>query len=800
MNKKEEKLKFLHQLSNEEDIHKLLEELLPEMGYNDVTITHERGGVSEYGKDLVCSMYDHIENRKEWTAFVVKKGVVSGNSKSIIQGIESQIIECFKYEYKSIILNERIRINKVKVVTNHKYSNSAEKKIYENRNLNDRANVSFWNDNLLIKHIDKYYPKYWLSGSKAYKKYIEIFEERIKINLIEKALGFDNKKIEKIVECAIKLRLHERIFNKDGTYLWKSKDADSIIKIPENTIIIGQPGCGKTYFFNSLSKEIILQNSLRNQTDYYPIITNFRELAKADFNLETTIRNYFNSDTYKSINIDVKEIIENSRCAIFIDALDEVGKLELKEKALVAISEFNFKHPGIKIICSSRPSDYLFDRSSMLGFRLMQIDDLNRQQISEFINNYFGENIIKSNRLIRSLQDTGLLNKLPKTPLTLALITIIFDEQEKEIPATMSDLYGYFVDLLLEKSRLKDTLEIIEIGIKHRLLCYIAKEMHLRIKTSLSISELHSIIDEYSLARGQKFNISDILNEIIEHTGLVYVNKKNEFQFKHLSFQEYFTAYEYFHHRQAERDIFINNFNKMWWQNVALFYAGMSKDAPLLLNEIIDKSKPNNFVEIIINIAGIGRLLQALYNTPIDIRKKGLKESLKNTLSAIDFLIDTDDIKYIFFKQFSKFGIYQILNNWFYINHYSITIIEPLKQLFKELYKSYISDDNISNKEKRVLEFYFHFMTSVLSSPDFQHFNELKDYIYNLKTEDFTLLASVEYDFRLVYGVLPKDIKQRDTIKKIMRKMKIFSQILGEVKKEINKPLMPLDEIKKLKK
>ena len=134
-----------------------------------------------------------------------------------------------------------------------------------------------------------------------------------------------------------------------------------------------------------------------------------------------------------------KEIIKTENCAIFIDALDELAKKESKESALSSIADFNKKYPNIKIICSSRPSDYLFHNSETIGFRYLEINDLNRQQIELFLSNYFNDDLIKSKSLLKSLKDSEILEKLPKTPLTIALITMLFDEKEIEIPATITD-------------------------------------------------------------------------------------------------------------------------------------------------------------------------------------------------------------------------------------------------------------------------------------------------------------------------------------------------------------------------
>lgn len=361
MKSKLEKLEFLNSFKKETDIHLLLEDLLPEMGYTDVKVTHEKGNKPEFGKDLVCSLLDEIENKKDWYAFVVKKGKVSGQSGAVKE-IEDQVYECFKYPYKSLEQTKKIPINKVKVITNEHFSSGARDKIFDSNN-DERANIDFWDGERLIYFIDKYYQKFWIKGSKQYKKYIERFQERLIIDSSIKSLSVDNKKIEKLLNNMIEPKLSERITQEDGSINWISKKADSIINLPNNSLIIGEPGCGKSTLFKTLSNEIITQNSLRNNQDFYPIILTFKEIEFTKFNIEDTIEYYFKKDWNEDLEIDSMEILKSENCAIFIDALDELAKKESKESALEAVSNFNLKHPNIKVICSSRPSEYLFHNS-----------------------------------------------------------------------------------------------------------------------------------------------------------------------------------------------------------------------------------------------------------------------------------------------------------------------------------------------------------------------------------------------------------------------------------------------------
>jgi hypothetical protein len=60
-----EKIEKLQNIGKETDIHEILYDLLPHMGYGNVQITHENGNVPEYGKDLIASKLDNIEGTLE---------------------------------------------------------------------------------------------------------------------------------------------------------------------------------------------------------------------------------------------------------------------------------------------------------------------------------------------------------------------------------------------------------------------------------------------------------------------------------------------------------------------------------------------------------------------------------------------------------------------------------------------------------------------------------------------------------------------------------------------------------------
>lgn len=782
---KQDKLDYLHDIKREVDIHSLLAEILPKLGFKDVAITHEKGNMPENGKDLVCSLYDQLEDKKDWYAFVVKKGTISGTSSQINE-IESQIKDCFKYEYKSLnTTSERVRINKVKVVTNEHFSSGAKEKILSNPDV-DRANVDFWDDEKLILLIDNKYPKYWQNGSPIYKEYVEKFLTSIEQDDFSKRLGLSDSKIKKLVNLFVEPTLLEKEENENGQIIYKQRKTASVLQSNKSVFIIGESGSGKSTLFRQLSKQIVEQNSLRNDYELYPIIISFNQIKRNNFSIEKTIHEYFSNELYNDLMIDANSILRGNKCVMFIDALDEIASNTEKELAFDCIQSFSEQYPSIKLICTSRPSDFLYQCCTDKGFRSLEIDGINRRQMTQYIQTYFSGNEILSKRLIKSLQDSGLWDKLPQTPMTLALITVIFDEKHLEIPSTITDLYSIFIDLLLKKFEFKSTIDIIETDIKHRLLANLAKEMHIKKLVSIAKDDALRIISSYLQDRGQyNVNIEELLNDIINNNALLIYNERAELQFKHLSFQEYLTAYELYHHRQAERSIFVKEFHKLWWQNVAIFYAGFSKDAPMLLDEIISVCRNTKGIISQFNVmTGIGRLMQSLYSTPVKNRIDGVCLTSKLACDIALELINTSDPKFALFKNFSKYGIYQMLLAGFELSHHSITLQEPLKLAF-ERFASKITDIETPN----FTELYPMFVISAtMGNSSFSNYEPYR-FVIEQTTNDLSLIALEEMWFRVNYKEMTKEQKEEENAIWIKKKILKRMQQLGDISHLVNVPL-----------
>ncbi|MBI4650308.1 HEAT repeat domain-containing protein, partial [Candidatus Desantisbacteria bacterium] len=83
------------------------------------------------------------------------------------------------------------------------------------------------------------------------------------------------------------------------------------------------------------------------------------------------------------------------------------------------------------------------------------------------------------------------------------------------------------------------------------------------------------------------------LIEISERSYLLKQISIDTYDFLHLSFQEYFTSLE-LKERQDGISIIIDHLFDSWWEETILLYAGVSKDASLLIKTIEEKKVPED--------------------------------------------------------------------------------------------------------------------------------------------------------------------------------------------------------------
>jgi hypothetical protein len=541
----------------------------------------------------------------------------------------------------------------------------------------------------LIKLIDDLYSDFWKHDDLALLEYEKRFYSQFKKDTEINKLKIFNDKYQKLLDIYIEPRI--TFFYEDKatqTPANKKVQVHEILLDKKPVIISGDAGTGKSTFLKKVG-ELLIEINLDADKKTTPVYLTTNEIFEAEYLIENLILKKIEAN-FGTVKLD--DFIKSYNIAILIDSIDELDD-ETQKMILHELQQLTSKE-GIRYLIGTRNSEKIISLNGTKDFNSYSIEKFNNEQIKKFISKFFlGENN-KADNLLEALKENRIIEKLPITPLTLSLISILYEENNLEIPATIADIYDNFNSLIIGRSTVSSKIEFIDISFKERILSLYAlylleKNQH----TPLLKKDFIEYFTKYFAGKTlpiKKGTLEEVLNYLIDNTGVLVLKDNKWVQFSHDSYMEYYGALEIFKHQREKESLLVDNFFENNWQNAAIFYAGKSKDLPLFLVKIIEKLKSSNQLhDYYSGVLGSGYILQALYQTDNQLRKNAILEALEMNIKATDVLMKLASDEMLMFKNHS-IPIIQLMNfMYFYETFNSITIKEPLKLAFDETYKNF---------------------------------------------------------------------------------------------------------------
>ncbi len=675
----QEKYERLKEFKNEKEFREFLIDFLKKWGFTNVIHTH-RYGSPEQGKDIIAK-YSHPIEGDDWYAFVVKLGRIGGGTNEV-ETIKNQIKQSFEYPYNGPE-GEALKINKVKVVTNENFTGGAQTQISQSPELKVYNNFGFWWNEELVPKIDEYYSDYWLPGDAFAKEYSGNFSRAINNEIEIRELSvrrIDDKKIQRLLDIFVEPRLSVSVVDENSETKEKSLkrrniQIRSITKIEENIMLSGEQGSGKSKVMNSIACNLASAEIITNERSM-PVRLKAPSLRNNNFDIETTVKDVVKSLTpYFYTELTLQEY----KPILFIDDTDLLRKDE-KELLFENVRQYCLDHNTYYVL-TYRKQEFDYDK----GIKTIRIHNFNVRQIEDFVLKYF-DGTDRGEKFIQILRDSDILAKLPTTPLTITLISLLYDENNFEIPATLSDIYTDFVSVLLGKLEITNKTDILLFNIKRRLFSALSLKMLDEKKFTISFVEFADFINNFLSARGYQIQSNDELQDIIEKSGILYRDENDVIGFKHQAFIEFLASIEiYDHQREEHYPKLIANFNDVNWQNTAIFYAGKSKELPQMIVDVISKAPNNDLKDNLITTGGMGYLAQALYlSLPAD-RKKLVFKAADNLLIAFQDMKKLSEEEDSIFADMPLPLILHIACYWFTENFKSVTLKSTLITAFNEI-------------------------------------------------------------------------------------------------------------------
>lgn len=428
------------------------------------------------------------------------------------------------------------------------------------------------------------------------------------VNVLENIRKKEQKKQKNIEEVLSNL-------SKENVYFQKLKDriiTDNItaidaVKTYKKLLIWGRPGAGKTTFL----KYLALHSAQEVGEQLTPVFISLKAFADEEgkLNLTEAIKRELISYISESDQL-VYDLLEQGRCLILLDGLDEIVETESErvyKNINSCIEEFPNNH--FVMTCRSGYSDYKF-----AYFTEVEIADFDDKQILIFVNKWFAscqESKKLEDRFLTELKKNESIKDLSTNPLLLTMLCLVF-EDNNEFPKTQYSLTEESVNIFLRKW---DANRRIERNKIHNFDFTYHRKVHLLSKIAYDgfnqdpqkffwrQSELEGLINNYienileidpdTLA----LDSLAVLKTLEANHGLLVKQAKDIYSFAHLTFQEYFVANYIVESRESKT---LENFIKErltepQWREIFLIVAGRLSHADNFFKIIF--SQINKLVE-----------------------------------------------------------------------------------------------------------------------------------------------------------------------------------------------------------
>jgi hypothetical protein len=551
--------------------------------------------------------------------------------------------------------------------------------------------VNYIGRDRFIKLLDEHYPEFWRHDDLLLIAYEKQFATEVSQETELRKLKFSNEKCQKLLNIYIEPRLYhfyEDRFTK--TAVRKRVDTEYILLDNKSSIISGSAGSGKSTLLKRIGQSLIEKNiEIVDEERNLPLYISASEIFNLNYGILEVIKNKIAQQFSDSL-----EVLSNTyKLHLLFDSIDEFDDENQKSIAR-QLQEIERKY-SIKYYIGTRNSDKII---SLFGENLIasfSIERFNIEQVRRFVSSFFLGDEFKANNLLEALRENKIIDKLPITPLTLSLISILYEENDFEIPATITDIYDNFNALIIGRSIVSSKIDFIDISFKERILSLYALEMlQSKEHNPYTKDEFIKFFKDYYSGKTlpvKEATLEEVLDYIVKNTGILFIKDNRWIQFSHDSYMEYYAALEIFKHQriQREQDL-IDNFFDPHWQNAAVFYAGKSKDMPDFTKKIAKKlSNAKHINQYLSGILGAGYLLQALYQTDNVLRKDVILEALELVVKSNDVYMKLASDDFPMFRNY-KIPILQLMNVFFFYETFnSITVKEPLKISFRELLEQY---------------------------------------------------------------------------------------------------------------
>ena len=394
--------------------------------------------------------------------------------------------------------------------------------------------------------------------------------------------------------------------------IWDYLQANAV----QDFVIIGAPGSGKT----TLLKHIALYMANpekkareRKIPDKLPILLFLRDHAEPigkesddnPYTMEEAVQR-----TLRKWEVDApegffKSQLDKGQCIVMLDGLDEVADAKVRQTVVTWVErQIGIFHKN-QFIVTSRPFGY--SSNPLSGVTVLEVRSFDSQQQQQFIKNWYLANEIQSQGkddrgvrmdaqegaedLWQRLRGTPKLADLAVNPLLLTMITTVHCYRGS-LPGRRVELYAEICDVFLGKRQQSKGLPLdLTPAQRQRVLQPLAWYMMEQEVREVAAEKARFVIRPHLFVVSPDIKPDQFLRQIENESGLVLEKENDEYQFAHLTFQEYLAA----EHARAQQlgDALVAKVTLSWWRETILLYAAKADATAIVQACLPQGSKPD---------------------------------------------------------------------------------------------------------------------------------------------------------------------------------------------------------------
>jgi hypothetical protein len=316
-------------------------------------------------------------------------------------------------------------------------------------------------------------------------------------------------------------------------------------------LVEGNPGSGKTMLLRNWAVTLAQSRLQSKSRGYIPIYLPIgwieRVCGKGPWNLsliELAAQRYpdVNGQASEPLVMALTEAVKSNRVLILLDAADEISQPALPH-FLDWWNRLRAASTHCPIVLTSRP---LTHTGGVSVIDKLYIRSFNSQQRETFIENWFGGKEQANVSTLRTHLQQSFRLQAPDVagnPLFLTMMCVELENRGK-LSTTPGKLLDQFVRLLLEAWDLERGVQRASCPLDLKLLILESAATHFFELNRVNINE-RELLDHtrrFLNQRDSSVQASNIIDEIVNTSGLLVKDRSGDYQFCHHLFLEYFVA------------------------------------------------------------------------------------------------------------------------------------------------------------------------------------------------------------------------------------------------------------------